>query len=203
MTKQADLELSTFQLSVLEKFNGVRALTETGLARVLKSEKAVARHAITTLKNAGLLKSIGAYEFALTPEGQLRIGGKAEPDPKAKREAEKIPSGKTTFKVIKGEPTEIPIEEEPEYVDPYDMAPAKKDAPAPELPAPAGFDKLVADGLKRLNEQLGFKAVAIENQQLKINTLQSLARGIDPIDHNVANLLRQIAADIVRVGAAK
>lgn len=96
----SNVELTEFQLAALAKFDGVRALTETGLARVLKCEKAVARHAITTLTKAGLIKAYGAYEFAITSEGQLRLGGKSKPDPKAKREADKIPSGESKFKVI-------------------------------------------------------------------------------------------------------
>lgn len=93
------VELSGFHVECLKKFKGVRALTETGLARVMKSEKAVAKHAISVLLKAGYLKKFGAYEYALTTDGDLRLGGK--------------PPAKSTLKEVTAdelEPLNVPDE---------------------------------------------------------------------------------------------
>lgn len=72
-------DLTPFHLTALAKFNGKRALTETGLARELRCEKAVAKHAIRVLLGANLLKNVGTYEFAITHDGVLKLGGKPKP----------------------------------------------------------------------------------------------------------------------------
>lgn len=78
-------DLTPFHLTALSNFNGKRALTETGLANALNCEKAVARHAINVLKNTGMIKKLGVYEFTITPEGigklteKQLISAKVEP----------------------------------------------------------------------------------------------------------------------------
>lgn len=81
-------DLTPFHLAALLKFYGQRALTETSLAKAVNAEKAVARHAINVLKNTGMIKKLGVYEFTITPEGTTKlvekqlISAKADPKPR-------------------------------------------------------------------------------------------------------------------------
>lgn len=96
------IELTAFHFECLKKFAGVRALTETGLARAMHQDKAIVKHAIKTLIGKGVLKQIGPYEFALSHEGSmhLKAKGAALTEPaKASKEKELTPKADSLAKL--------------------------------------------------------------------------------------------------------
>jgi predicted transcriptional regulator len=66
-------DLTPFHLTALLQFHGVRALTETGLARVLKVEKATAKHALNVLTSTELVKRYGSWEYVITKVGTAHL----------------------------------------------------------------------------------------------------------------------------------
>ena len=68
--------LNTTQAAALHAFNNNGSqgrLTETSLARALKSEKVVARTTITTLREKGMIAQAGKYEFRITDAGKKHL----------------------------------------------------------------------------------------------------------------------------------
>ena len=68
--------LNTNQAAALHAFNNSASqgrLTETSLARALKSEKALARNVITVLREKGMITQAGKYEFRITDAGKKHL----------------------------------------------------------------------------------------------------------------------------------
>ncbi|MBU2113685.1 MAG: hypothetical protein KKE94_07910 [Gammaproteobacteria bacterium] len=68
--------LNTTQAAALHAFNNNGSqgrLTETSLARALKSEKVIARTTITTLREKGMIAQAGKYEFRITDAGKKHL----------------------------------------------------------------------------------------------------------------------------------
>ncbi len=210
-------DLTPFHLTALAKFNGKRALTETGLARELRCEKAVAKHAIRVLLGDGFLKNVGAYEFAITQDGVLKLGGKPKPAPVVKEvkleELEVIDLPETSRDHVADIAAGMGIVEDQSRED---LAEAKlnkvvvvpdaqtADQLADQLsPLPAAeqadFDTLVLQGLARLNRQLGMQPVTIQDASLKVETLAALADAIGRTEPHVSIVLKAIINDIQHI----
>lgn len=68
--------LNTTQAAALHAFNNSASqgrLTETSLARALKSEKVVARNTINALREKGMVTPAGKYEFRITDAGKKHL----------------------------------------------------------------------------------------------------------------------------------
>lgn len=219
-------DLTPFHLTALLKFNGNRALTETSLAKALNSEKAVARHAINVLKNTGMIKNLGVYEFAITPDGTaklvekqlIRAEAKAETKPRkistvSEAVGKMIANESEALKDIMNAPAQtVGVDVQAEAIVVQQFTPANDEAthhllaesakpelPALDLNAPADFDTLVRQGLARLNAQLGLAPVVIDRMELKIDTLGELAGVIGQVDTHLEDLLLAVVKDLQRI----
>ena len=68
--------LNTTQAAALHAFNNSASqgrLTETSLARALKSEKIVARTTINALREKGMITTAGKYDFRITDAGKKHL----------------------------------------------------------------------------------------------------------------------------------
>jgi hypothetical protein len=215
-------------IKALTHFASAKTLTATGLAKLMQSEKAPAKHAIDQLLNRDLIKSYSPWEYAISEDGRAFLESKgvkftrpvtrpAKPKRKpatvesaAKKLAERETAG------LKGVVT-VGVDQQADGLvagapqgwasKPYsDMAKdlegvnfSSASTTAPE-PAPlASFDILVRKGLERLNHQLGLKPVEIDRLDLKIETLTRMARLIAPIESAVEDVLLSVVEDLRRI----
>lgn len=172
-------DLSSSHINALSKFYGVRALTEMSLARALNVEKAVARHTLTVLASNELVKRYTSWEYVITRKGSELLASlgliTAEPAPdktKRKTTATIVGADVQADGVVLGEPVEVEVKEETQ------------------------FSILVRQGLERLNKQMSFQSTVIEDRDLKISTLASLADTLDGFDKSISMILRTIATDL-------
>lgn len=205
-------DLTQFHLTALLKFNGQRALTETSLSRFLKAEKAIARHALNALFSAGVIKKLNMYEFAIAPAGQELLVKKQmiqqikKPEPKPRKistvsEAvgKMVASESTALEDVLTDPPQAvgaDIEADAIVVQPETPTEQPTTEPANATKPQPSFDALVRRGLERLNKQLKYQPVTIENKRQKIEMLTSLADTLDGFDRNLSASLREVAADI-------
>lgn len=195
-------DLTPFHLTALAKFNGKRALTETGLARELRCEKAVAKHAIRVLLGDGFLKNVGTYEFAITHHGVLKLGGKPKPAVVKEVKLEElevidlpetshdhvadiaagmgIVSDQAQADVAEAKLNKVVVVSDAQTADQL----AEQLAPLPAAEQ-ADFDTLVLQGLARLNRQ--------------VETLAALADAIGRTEPHVSIVLKAIINDIQHI----
>jgi hypothetical protein len=178
-------DLSASHINALSKFYGVRALTETSLARALNVEKAVARHTLTVLASNELVKRYASWEYVITRKGSELLASlgliTAEPAPdktKRKTTATIVGADVQADGVVLGEPVDVEVKPSPK--------------PQPETQ----FSMLVRQGLERLNKQMNFQSTVIEDRDLKISTLATLADTLDGFDKSISMILRNIATDL-------
>lgn len=214
------VEITAFHVSCLQQFVDKRALTETGLARLAKCEKAVAKYAIGVLMKAGFLKRLGAYEYTLTSDGELYLKGKNSGVSSSVIVQKPTTAAKPVKDVTLEElevlnlPPSDPVGNQKladtlaDQVDKIILAPTEEvmaevigERIAPTLPAPeqADFQTLVRQGLARLNKQLGVKLVTIEKADLKVEALTNLSKTLAGFDTALSVLLADVARDIQRV----
>lgn len=207
-------ELTQFHLTALLTFHGKRSLTETSLARFLRAEKAVARHALNVLTSTGMIKKIGPYEWNITPEGAALLEEKEMIKPQKKVEtrgrkpttvsesvARLATNESAALEKALNTPAAEIATEAVHSLTPAEQVPEQEPEPMPELikEAPADFQTLVRQGLARLNAQLGLQPVVIDRLQLKIDTLGELAGVIGQVDANVEDLLLAVVKDLQRI----
>lgn len=65
------------------------------------------------------------------------------------------------------------------------------------------FERLVRQGLEKLNMQLGMKPVIIENVTIKIEALEELSLTLRGFDSALSDLLGDVARDLCRVGCGQ
>lgn len=190
------------------QFYGVSCLTEAGLARAIKAEKALTKNTINQLVADGMIRQSGSYEYVITHEGieHLVSNGLVKPAPAKAKPVRNPTLIKTAVEKMASSETAAVLAElsnqrqaETAKTDPVVCEPEPEPDPKPAAPT---FDELVRRGLERLNKHLKFQSIAIEDKRLKITTLTSLADTLDGFDVSLAEMLRKIATDLNKLGEA-
>lgn len=182
-----NIDLTTVQRNALVKYYDHKRLTKLGLSRALKVDRAVAETAIAQLTQMGLLTfcETNASERELTNTGLEYLVFNRMVPAHAKLPEKRASKGKTEAEAV----TSMASAETVALmaVDPETKADTcKKES----------FDQLVRKGLERLNRQIGYVPVVVENKKLKVSTLSNLAETLDRFDVSLATIIRDVANDL-------
>lgn len=218
MKKQIELNPKQMQALQFALANNGRASVLT-LHRHMQCDRVTAKSIISQLVELEFLTLLANGQYMLSSDGRDYLIMKKVPG------AERKATGSAAHR--KAEIIRLMAEEKMAELDKIISAPQEEEqpvesAPAVVLEAPTGnwgkrtqfvewrkgteqteFERLVRQGLVKLNAQLGVQPVTIENASLKIEAVTKLADTLSGFDKPLSDLLREVSRDLHRIGGAQ
>lgn len=218
-----EIELSPKQLEALTVILGKKnGTSHTGLKRELQCEMSLASNLIRQLLDLEYLTEFSNGLFGVSREGRDYLIKMKVPS------AERKPTGAAAHANDYVDPYDMPPKKEPSKVivvpsflesdkfkETFLTGGLEDPKIHPELTAPEWpeqqtpmskedeWQELILKGLARLNEQLGYESVKIDNLEQKTFVLLRLAGSLTSVSPELGMLLTEISKDLRKAGGVK